>query len=316
MTMWNLANTPPQVIEARVLTRVPDAFRKKQRTDWGDANKPGQEIDCFIEGPTFDRAGNLYITDIPNGRIFRISPALEWTLVAHYDGWPNGTALHRDGSLWISDYRRGLLRIDLSSRADASPAARDPVTLLGHRASESFKGMNDLTFDAAGNCYFTDQGQTGLHDPSGRVYRLRARGQLDLVIGGIPSPNGVALDRDGKFLYVAVTRANQVWRGPLLADGTVSKVGAFRTFFGTSGPDGMAVDVDNGLVVAHASLGGAFVINALGEVTHFVKSPAGSTVTNVAFRPGTATLVMTESESGSILEADLPAAGAQLFSHA
>jgi gluconolactonase len=189
------------------------------------------------------------------------------------------------------------------------------TTILGHRNSESFKGVNDLTFDFEGNCYFTDQGQTGLHDPSGRVYRLRTNGQLDLLIGGIPSPNGVALDKTGKSIFVAVTRANQVWRGPLLADGSVAKIGAFRTFFGTSGPDGMAVDENNGVVVAHASLGGAFVCNARGEVTHFVKSPAGSTVTNVAYRPGTAKLVMTESETGTILEADMPASGAPLYSH-
>jgi gluconolactonase len=148
------------------------------------------------------------------------------------------------------------------------------------------------------------------------VYRLRTTGQLEVVLSGIPSPNGVALNANGRALLVAVTRANQVWRGPLLADGSVSKVGAFRTFFGTSGPDGLAVDVENRLVVAHASLGGAFVVNNRGEVTHFVKSPGGSTVTNVAFRPGTSKLVLTESETGAILEADLPSPGAALFSHA
>ncbi len=305
--MWNLSNTAPQVIEARVLTRVPDSFRSLRRTEWADANKPGHEVDCFIEGPTFDREGNLYIVDIAFGRIFRITPKLEWSLAVQYDGWPNGTAMHRDGSLWIADYRRGLLRLPREGG--------DPISILGHRNSESFKGVNDLTFDFEGNCYFTDQGQTGFHDPTGRVYRLRAQGQLDVVIAGVPSPNGVALDATGKYLFVAVTRANQVWRGPILADGALSKVGAFRTFFGPSGPDGMAVDVDNRLVVAHASMGGAFVCNAMGEVTHFVKSPAGSTVTNVAYRPGTSKLVMTESETGSILEADLPAAGAALYSH-
>jgi gluconolactonase len=322
--MWNLSFTPPQLIEARVLTRLPDSFRRKRRTEWCDANKPGHEIDSFLEGPSFDRAGNLYVTDIPYGRIFRISPTLEWTLVAEYDGWPNGMAFHRDGSLWITDYRRGILSLDLSSPAGASPTVRDPATVLGHRNSESFKGVNDLTFDREGNCYFTDQGQTGLQDPSGRVYRFspsplgkgRGEGRLEIVMSGIPSPNGVALDTTGKVIFVAVTRANQVWRGPLLPDGSVTKVGAFRTFFGASGPDGMAVDVDNRLVVAHASLGGAFVLDARGGVTYFVKSTAGSTVTNVAYRPGTSTLVMTESETGTILEANLPAAGMALFSHA
>ena len=108
--MWNLSNTPPQVIEARVLTRLPDSFRSKRRNEWSDANKPGHEVDSFLEGPSFDRDGNLFVVDIPFGRIFRISPTLEWTLVAEYDGWPNGLAFHRDGSLWITDYRRGLLR--------------------------------------------------------------------------------------------------------------------------------------------------------------------------------------------------------------
>jgi len=306
--MWNLSFAPPQLIEARVLTRLPEAFRRKGRSEWADANKPGHEVDCFLEGPSFDREGNLFVTDIPFGRIFRITPRLEWALAAEYDGWPNGMAFHRDGSLWITDYRRGLLR--------HSREGGNPIPILGHRNSESFKGLNDLTFDLEGHCYFTDQGQTGLHDPSGRVYRLRASGQLEVVVGGIPSPNGVALDASGKALFIAVTRANQVWRGPLLADGSVAKVGALRTFFGTSGPDGMAVDVDNRLVVAHASLGGAFVLDARGEVTHFVKSAAGSIVTNVAYRPGTSRLVMTESETGTILEADLPAPGAALFSHA
>lgn len=313
--MWNLAFTPPAVISARVLTRLPDSFRERRRTDWCDANKPGHEIDSFLEGPSFDREGNLYVTDIPFGRIFRISPQLEWSLVARYDGWPNGLAIHRDGSLWIADYRRGLLRIDADA-ARRPRAGGGPMSLLGHRNSESFKGLNDLTFDAAGDCYFTDQGQTGLHDPSGRVYRWRASGHLDCLLSNVPSPNGIALDRSGKVLFVAATRANAVWRGPLLADGTTSKMGAFRTFFGESGPDGMAIDMENRLVVAHASLGGAFVIDARGDVTHFIRSPAGSTVTNVAYRPGTSGLVLTESETGTILEADMPSPGAELYSHA
>ncbi|MBO9680650.1 MAG: SMP-30/gluconolactonase/LRE family protein [Acidovorax sp.] len=306
--MWNLAFTPPTVIEARVFTRLPDAFRQPRRTDWVDANKPGHVMDSFLEGPAFDRDGNLYVTDIPYGRIFRIGAGGDWSLVAEYDGWPNGLAIHADGTLWIADYRRGILRLD--------PATGRIDTVLGHRHSESFKGVNDLTFDRQGRLYFTDQGQTGLHDPTGRVYRYGTDGRLDLLLGHAPSPNGLALSSDGAVLFVAVTRGNQVWRAPLLQGGSVSKVGAFQTFFGTSGPDGMALDAEGRLVVAHASLGGAFVLNARGEVTHFGRSPLGHTITNVAYRPGTKELVLTDSQTGTVLVADMPAAGAPLPSHA
>ena len=307
--MWNLSFTPPSVIEARVLTAMPAALRRPVRSEWADANKAGEAVDCFLEGPVFDRAGMLYLTDIPHGRILSIDAQGQWQVVADTGGWPNGLAVHRDGSLWVADYRRGLLRVE--------PASGRVETLLGHRSSESFKGLNDLCFDTDGRCYFTDQGQTGLHDPSGRVYRFdEASGRLDLLLHNAPSPNGIALDRSGRVLFLAVTRANAVWRAPLMADGSLSKVGAFQTFFGSSGPDGLAVDADNRLLVAHASLGSVFVLSPGGEVTHRVRSPAGQTLTNLAFRPGTQELVMTDSATGSVLVADLPSAGAPLYSHA
>ena len=68
----------------------------------------------------------------------------------------------------------------------------------------------------------------------------------------------------------------------------------------------MAVDADNGRVVAHASLGCAFMLNRRGEVSHIVKSPAGSIVTNVAFRPGICEAYFTEPESGHEREARAP----------
>lgn len=305
--MWNLDFQPPTVIEATVLARLPDELRRPLRSEWADANKPGHVVDCFLEGPAFDRGGNLYLTDIPHGRIFRLTTAGQWQTVAQTGGWPNGIAVHRDGSLWVADYRRGLLRV--------VPSDGQVEVLLGHRNSEAFKGLNDLTFDAEGHCYFTDQGQTGMHDPTGRVYCWRTDGRLDLLISNAPSPNGIVLDPDGRFLFVAVTRGNAVWRAPLLPDGSISKVGVFRSFFGTSGPDGMAVDVAKRVVVAHASLGCAFVLNLGGEITHVVRSPTGQTITNVAFRPGTSELVLTDSEQGVVLTATVPDAGASLFSH-
>ncbi len=81
---------PPTRITTEVHCRLPDRFRKKTRTDWSEPNRLGQEVDCFIEGPSFDRDGNLYFVDIPFGRIFRLSPKGACDLVVQYDGWPNG----------------------------------------------------------------------------------------------------------------------------------------------------------------------------------------------------------------------------------
>ena len=83
--------TPPKLIETKVFSAMPDEFRRKGvATEWADANRPGHPTDCFIEGPSFDAQGNLYIVDIPFGRIFRISPDGKWSLAAEYDGWPTG----------------------------------------------------------------------------------------------------------------------------------------------------------------------------------------------------------------------------------
>jgi len=65
-----------------------------------------------------------------------------------------------------------------------------------------------------------------------------------------------------------VTRANQIWRLPLHPDGTTSKVGAFITLSGGGGPDGMAIDEDGGLAVAHVGLGSVWLFNHLGEPQH------------------------------------------------
>jgi gluconolactonase len=64
---------PPKIIDAKVWASLPDEYRVKDTSpEWASANKPGKQIDSFLEGPSFDRDGNLWVTDIPYGRIFRI----------------------------------------------------------------------------------------------------------------------------------------------------------------------------------------------------------------------------------------------------
>jgi gluconolactonase len=300
---------PPRRVETEVLTRLPDRFRRARRTAWSDHNRGGQAVDSFLEGPAFDRQGRLYVTDIPFGRVFRVSPEGEWEQVAEYDGWPNGLKIHKDGRIFITDYKRGLVLLD--------PDSGSVTPFLETVRSEGFKGVNDLFFATNGDLFFTDQGQTGLHDPSGRVYRLEANGRLSCLIGTVPSPNGVVVAPDMGFALVAVTRANQIWRLPLHADGGVTKASVFcHLHGGPSGPDGLALDTEGCLLVAHAGFGTVWRLSPRAEPLERIASCAGWSTTNVAFGGADRrSLFITESETGSILRAELGAPGAPLYSH-
>ena len=292
-------------IEVRRFAALPPQFRKKRRTAWSDPNRQGAPVDSFLEGPAFDRKGNLWCVDIPYGRIFRISPKGEWDLVLAYDGWPNGLKVHRDGSVYIADYRKGLLKLNPKT------GAIEPV--LETAFSESFKGLNDLHFADNGDLYFTDQGQSGIADPAGRVWRLRASGELQRLLSNAPSPNGITLNRRNTQVFVAITRAQQIWRLPLMAGGTPSKTGvAIQLSGGHAGPDGIEMDDEDGLVVCHLGVGvWRFDANCL--PTHLVH--AGTThrlMTNIAYRGNT--LYITDSLNGEILTAEMPVAGKKLFS--
>ncbi|SAL25286.1 gluconolactonase [Caballeronia cordobensis] len=295
--------TSPEVREAEVFTRMPEKFRKPEvRTEWAHANRGGLPTDSFLEGPVWDPAGCLFVTDIPHGRIFRIAPSGEWDLVAQYDGEPNGMKRFDDAHLLITDYRNGLMLLDIE-RGEVRP-------YLERRNTERFKGVNDLTFDSKGNLYFTDQGQTGLHDPTGRVYRLSVDGKLDVLLGNCPSPNGLVLSPDEKVLFVGMTRGNCVWRVPLQADGSVSKVGQFFTSYGPSGPDGLTVDVEGRVLVANPGLGRVWVLDHRAEPVEILTSPAGASLTNLCFGGADMkTLYMTESVSGTVLRAEMKTAG-------
>ncbi len=286
---------------------MPEKYRQTGvRSHWADVNQGGRLADSFLEGPVVDEQGNLFVTDIPFGRVFRIDPQGQWDLVAQWDGEPNGMKFLSTGQLLVTDYKNGLVVLDVAS-GQVRP-------YLERRNSERFKGVNDLVFDAKGNLYFTDQGQTGLHDPTGRVYRLAPDGRLDMLLSNVPSPNGIVLSNDERFLFVAATRGNCVWRMPLLADGSVSKAGQFFTSYGPSGPDGLAQDESGRLLVANPGLAYVWVLGPRAEPEEVLTGPRGASVTNLAFGgPGRKTLFCTDSTHGHVLKADMAVAGAQLY---
>ena len=265
---------------------------------WVEANLHGRDVHSFLDGPCFDAQGNLWVADVPFGRVFRITPTGEWDLIIKYDGWPSALKFHADGRLIIADARHGLLAMDMDSHR-ISP-------LLTHHLSQRFQGLADLTITADGDIYFTDQGQSGLQDAGGAVYRLKEDGRVQKVLSGIPGPAGLVLSDDQHFLLVAVTRDNAIWRVPLVEDGA-SKAGRFIPLSGGDGPAGLAIDRDNNLLVAHHGLGCVWQFDKRGEAKYRIDSSRGDWTTNVVVHPERPNeIFIVESQTGSVLKATLP----------
>ena len=301
---------PPSVIDTTVFARLPDALNDAAAdNEWVMGQPIGMPARSMLEGPSFDRDGTLWCVDIVNGRILRVAADGVLVVVAQYDGWPNGLKIHRDGRIFIADYKHGIMLLD---------PVNGRVTPFCVRAGlERFKGVNDLFFAANGDLYFTDQGMTGLHDPTGRLFHLRADGRVTCLLDNVPSPNGLVMNLEESALYLAVTRANAVWRVPLLRGGGVGKVGTFIQLSGGGGPDGLALDAEGRLLIAHFGIGCVWVMSASGEPVYRVNSCGSGHTTNLAFGGADGrTLHITDSGAGAILTARLDVPGKPMFSHA
>jgi gluconolactonase len=301
----------PETLQTEVYARLPESLHlTHENSEWLAARHV--RMHSFLEGPSFDREGNLWCVDLAHGRILRVSPAGEFSVVLRYDGEPNGLKIHRDGRVFVADHRHGVMVLD--------PATGRIAPLLTTARREGLKGLNDLVFGSNGDLYFTDQGESALEDPTGRVYRLRADGKtVDLLMSGLAGPNGLVLSRDERLLYVAVTRENAIFSLPLEPGAeTARKVGRFIQLSGSpTGPDGMALDVEGSLAIVHAGAGSVWLFSRMGEPLYRIRSCAGLRTTNVAYGGlGRRTLYITEAEQGVILKVTLPVAGRQMFSHA
>ncbi|GLQ35081.1 hypothetical protein GCM10007939_13640 [Amylibacter marinus] len=303
--------SPPTELTAEVFAQVPKELAPSGCSDWGDVQHPGKKFRAFLEGPSFDRDGNLFCVDICHGRILRCDPSGEFSVAADYDGEPNGLKFHKDGRIFIADHAHGIMVMD--------PVSGKVEPFLTRPRLERFHGVNDLHFASNGDLYFTDQGQSGLQSAHGRLFCQRHSGELECLIDNIPSPNGLVLNEDESQLYLAVTRMNAVWRVRFLPGSrTVVKSGTFiQLSGGLAGPDGLALGAGGELVIGHMGLGTVWVMSRLGEPLYRIRSPKGILTANCAFGgPDNRHLYITEAESSSILRVELPITGQKMFAHA
>jgi DNA-binding beta-propeller fold protein YncE len=145
------------------------------------------------------------------------------------------------GALLVVDFGAGqVLDVDPLT-GDATPFLTLPATL----PQPGGAGLNDLTFDAAGNVYVSDSFQ-------GVIWRTPASGGvatawLDsplLRTSGVPpfGANGLRFDSRGTALFVANTGNDTVVRIPV-ANGAPGTPAVFAN--GINGADGLLVDEDD-----------------------------------------------------------------------
>jgi xylono-1,5-lactonase len=111
--------------------------------------------------------------------------------------------------------------------------------------------LNDAGFDAAGGLWTGTMDRRG-QAPSGALWRIDPGGGVEAVLDGYTIPNGFALDRAGRTLYVADSPRRVVHALELDHDGRLRSRREFAAGESLCAgfPDGMAVDADDHLWIA------------------------------------------------------------------
>ena len=273
---------------------------------------------AFLEGPAFDREGNLFITSPPSGRVWKITPQQEISVIFD-DGEVevDGATFHRDGRLFIACLTGELLIID--------PENYQPTKVYPKYQGNKLT-MNDLVFDMKGNIYVTDFIGTVMK-PTGGVYRVSADlVTVERVVTGMAAPNGVSLSPEGNVLWIGLSNSNNIVRIALLEDGvTCSPLSGVIPVYhstGAPGPDSNKVDSAGNLYQCIMGQGRIVVLNKQGIPVANVVIPERDEgrllrTSNLAFRPGTKEGYITTSGEGGawIYRFEGLAEGLPLFSH-
>ena len=202
----------------------------------------------FTEGPMWDPAGFLYVSDETLNKIYKLYPdGKKEELISLGD--PDGNTFDRRHRL-----------IDCASilRAiiEVTPDGKYKI-LADHYEGKKLNTPNDVIVGPDGVLYFTDPTMdfvAGMKQelPFEGVFRLDDNGNLRLLIKDLKQPNGLAFSPDGKRFYVDSDDEKNIRVYDVAADGSLTNGRIFGDEAGAKGegvPDGMKVDKKGNLFV-------------------------------------------------------------------
>ena len=230
--------------------------------------------DKLGEGTLWSARDNaVYWTDI-------IAPALNRLSLTDgsIDRWtmpePIGWVVERQGGGFIAGLQSGFARLSL-----------DPLTLEPFGDPEQHlpgNRMNDGKADAEGRIWCGTMDMTEAED-SGAFYRLDPDGRWTQMDSGYRVPNGPAFSPCGNWLYHTDSARRTVYRFSRTEGGGLSAREVFIQFGDGDGyPDGMTVDTDGHIWIAH--WGGSRISRFTpdGKLDRAIALPAQQ-VTNICF---------------------------------
>ncbi|MEH7096974.1 SMP-30/gluconolactonase/LRE family protein [Neobacillus vireti] len=241
----------------------------------------------FMEGINFDKNGKMWMVSPMTNELLTVEGD-KVKFVEKIDG-AVGAKFHKDGRLYITSITGKLLAYD--------PKTGEVKTIL-----DKYKGLNDLVFDQAGGLYFTEPIGSNALDPVGKVYYLPpGKNEAVLFADHIAYPNGVAISADGQRVYTSEFGKNRVVSVPSkTAAASPESPFIFGQYEGGIGPDGLAVDAEGNLYVAHFQAGEIVVQDPSGFKYGTIRLPesAGTFTTNLTFHDGY--LYITESSKSEV----------------
>ena len=264
----------------------------------------GGQVDTLGEGLWWSaRESAVYWTDILAPALNRLSlgdgRTTRWPMPE-----PIGWVIEREHAPgFVAGFRSGFAELTLDPLG-VTPIADPEPDLPGNR-------LNDAKADRHGRIWAGTMPMEA-DRPSGSLYRLDPDRTVARVDTGYTVANGPAISPDGRWLYHTDTVPGRVYRFALDEDGIRDRELHIRFQPGWGKPDGMTVDAEGGLWIAH--WGGSRVSRFTpdGALDRQVALPA-SQITNVCFAgegldrmfvTSAATGLEGEAHAGALFEVD------------